>query len=202
MVISAPHPVPHGPFMRQPLSSMYPLQGAQHLVPLVSWVQGLTFEHLEPLLKPCRKFAVACLERTMDEVPAFKNTELPELQRLRLLWLEYVVPLVNEVDTACKHTLLKDVQSVLKSFLVLQMRDLLKGVKLKLQRVSAFQTDVVATVGSAVILIYCPLITWLASVSTFSTTLFSTHFPLKSDALAAVFDPRMRAPLRSCWTKM
>ena len=123
------------------LRSMFVPQGAQHLSSLFDWVQGLTLAHLEPLLEPCRNFVVAGMQRAMDEVPAFQ--QLPELQRLSLLWLQYVAPLVldNEVEITCKGKLLKDVQSELKTFLVELVRKLLNDVKVKLQRVSVYGLD-------------------------------------------------------------
>lgn len=73
-----------------------PVQAPQHLSPLVNWVQQVKLADLEDLLSPFRKLLADGLRSTMNKVDAFH--QLPELQRLQVLWLDYVVPLVMDSE--------------------------------------------------------------------------------------------------------
>lgn len=111
------------------------LQAAQHLIPLVTWPDKLKLSDLEPLLQPLRKLLVDGLRDTMDKVPVFQQYR--ELQRLQVLWLEYVVPLVmdSEADTPANNAaMLAEVQQSLRHYLKEVVKELLHAVQQQLVR--------------------------------------------------------------------
>jgi hypothetical protein len=70
------------------------LQSCMLLVPLLTWTQHLGLEELALLVEPMRKMLPDMLRTAAAGVPAFQ--QLPELQRLLLMWLDHVVPMVAD----------------------------------------------------------------------------------------------------------
>ena len=101
------------------------LQDAKLIMPLISWVNGINLEHLEPLMAPCLKFMEDGLKDALSKVPAFQSEK--ELQRVSLLWLEHILPIIldNDVDSACKLGIINTLKSELKAFLVGLVKELL-----------------------------------------------------------------------------
>jgi hypothetical protein len=111
------------------------LQAATTLQPLVTWVQQLKLVHLEPLVQACTQLLADGLRSTMADVPAFAT--VPELRRLQLLWLDYIVPLVMDKEAkspARNAMMLQEVQTELLSYLVDQAKQLLEEVQQKMLR--------------------------------------------------------------------
>lgn len=66
-------------------------------MPLLTWTEHLTLEELAPLVKLFSEMLPDMLRTAAASVPAFQ--QLPELQRLLLVWVDHVVPMVADTET-------------------------------------------------------------------------------------------------------